>query len=102
MKNIEQPHSFSNDVWQFNILNSNVKLAAVETTYWCRITKLPERVLLKKHHIVQVILCFHLKSWAMSPTAPFNIQNTYFFTSLDPIFNRKIKNLCITWKFFIV
>jgi len=41
--------------WRFEVINSKVKVPSVETTYWCHIVKLPERMK-DKHQIVQVFM----------------------------------------------
>ncbi|EFN89747.1 Dopamine beta-hydroxylase [Harpegnathos saltator] len=40
------------DAWKLELLNHQVQVPNVETTYWCRVQKLPE-VLKRKNHILQ-------------------------------------------------
>ncbi|XP_014472863.1 PREDICTED: tyramine beta-hydroxylase isoform X1 [Dinoponera quadriceps] len=43
---------FPADAWELELLNHQVQVPNKETTYWCRVQKLPE-VLRRKHHILQ-------------------------------------------------
>lgn len=53
--------------WKLDIINTKVKVPAVETMYWCHVMKLPE-TLKKKHQIVQVRFeeAFKTKSFFIS------------------------------------
>ncbi|CAL8069880.1 unnamed protein product [Orchesella dallaii] len=61
LKNIESPEHKQERInnlrdgssWNFRILNTQVKVPAVETTYWCQIFKIPEGITKKKHHVIQ-------------------------------------------------
>nr|XP_012142347.1 PREDICTED: tyramine beta-hydroxylase [Megachile rotundata] len=44
--------TFPSNAWHFEILADQVKVPNKETTYWCRVQKLPA-VLAQKHHILQ-------------------------------------------------
>ena len=46
------------DAWKFTMHVDNVKVPAVETTYWCKVKKLP--AMKNKHHIIRV--CFFLSN----------------------------------------
>lgn len=41
------------DTWTLEILANKVRVPDVETTYWCHVHELPEK-LRKKHHVIQV------------------------------------------------
>lgn len=43
---------FPPDAWKLEIVADRVKVPNKETTYWCRVHKLPD-VLLQKHHVLQ-------------------------------------------------
>ncbi|XP_033321707.1 tyramine beta hydroxylase [Megalopta genalis] len=43
---------FPSDAWKLELLARRVKIPSKETTYWCRVHKLPP-ILSKKHHILQ-------------------------------------------------
>lgn len=40
---------FPHDTWKFEILNDRVQVPDVETTYWCRVNKLPDALKIKYH-----------------------------------------------------
>uniref|UniRef100_A0A6P7GAW1 Tyramine beta-hydroxylase n=1 Tax=Diabrotica virgifera virgifera TaxID=50390 RepID=A0A6P7GAW1_DIAVI len=52
LKNTKANYKLPSHVNIFDLLNDNVKVPAEETTYWCRVVKLPEEYR-KKHHIYQ-------------------------------------------------
>lgn len=54
LKNINSYENHPSDTWTLEILTSKVKVPGTETTYWCHVHKLPEK-LIKKHHIIQVL-----------------------------------------------
>ena len=41
------------DARKFDILNPEVKIPSVDTTYWCTIHRLPDEAVTRKNHIVQ-------------------------------------------------
>nr|XP_018907091.1 PREDICTED: tyramine beta-hydroxylase [Bemisia tabaci] len=51
LKNINADPDLDAGSWPVKILNSQVKVPDVETTYWCTLHKLPEE-LREKHHII--------------------------------------------------
>jgi hypothetical protein len=53
LKNSRPPPSHPRDTWRHDILNSEVKVPADDTTYWCHVHRLPP-ALRTKHHVVQV------------------------------------------------
>lgn len=53
LKNTSPPPSHPPDTWRFDILNSEVRVPGDDTTYWCRLHRLPS-TLRTKHHVVQV------------------------------------------------
>ncbi|XP_030765927.1 tyramine beta-hydroxylase [Sitophilus oryzae] len=52
LKNIHANTELPSHLTTLNLLNDKVKVPAEETTYWCKVFKLPEKFT-KKHHIYQ-------------------------------------------------
>ncbi|CAD6205683.1 GSCOCG00009965001-RA-CDS [Cotesia congregata] len=48
----DKPPEFPSDTWKYQLLTDHVNVPQVETTYWCRVEKLPE-ALRQKHHVLQ-------------------------------------------------
>lgn len=42
------------DVTAFDVTISAATVPAKETTYWCTVVKLPQKLIQKKHHVVKV------------------------------------------------
>lgn len=53
LKNTAPTASHPHDTWQHDIINSEVRVPGEDTTYWCRLHRLPA-ALRTKHHVVQV------------------------------------------------
>ncbi|XP_014614419.1 PREDICTED: tyramine beta-hydroxylase [Polistes canadensis] len=49
---IHKKPTFPSDAWQFDVTVKNIQIPNKETTYWCRVFKLPSPLKLK-HHILQ-------------------------------------------------
>ncbi|KAI4477894.1 hypothetical protein M0804_012374 [Polistes exclamans] len=49
---IHKKPTFPSDAWQFDVTVKNIQIPNKETTYWCRVFKLPPPLKLK-HHILQ-------------------------------------------------
>ncbi|XP_008559438.1 dopamine beta-hydroxylase isoform X2 [Microplitis demolitor] len=47
-----QRPKFPPDTWKYQLLADHVNIPDVETTYWCRVEKLP-KALRQKHHVLQ-------------------------------------------------
>lgn len=64
LKNTSPSPSHPSDTWRHDILNSEVRVPGDDTTYWCRVHRLPA-ALRTKHHVLQVglrtvrIFAFH-------------------------------------------
>ena len=64
LKNTSPSPSHPSDTWHHDILNSEVRVPGDDTTYWCRVHRLPA-ALRTKHHVLQVgrstfrIFAFH-------------------------------------------
>ena len=64
LKNTSPSPSHPSDTWHHEILNSEVRVPGDDTTYWCRVHRLPA-ALRTKHHVLQVgrrtvpIFAFH-------------------------------------------
>lgn len=54
LKNLQANNKLPNHVKPLDLLAEKVKVPAEETTYWCRVFKLPNEFLKQKHHIYQV------------------------------------------------
>jgi dopamine beta-monooxygenase len=53
LKNTSPSASHPRDTWRHDIVNSEVRVPGDDTTYWCRVHRLPA-ALRTKHHVVQV------------------------------------------------
>lgn len=54
LKNLQANNKLPSHVKPLDLLADKVKVPAEETTYWCRVFKLPNEFLKQKHHIYQV------------------------------------------------
>lgn len=50
---------FPQDTWKFELLADQVRVPDVETTYWCRVQRLPH-ALIKKYIMLQLLFIHFL------------------------------------------
>lgn len=53
LKNLNSVVRLPADTWSLSVTEENNQVLSVDTTYWCKVIRLPE-AFRKKHHIVQV------------------------------------------------
>lgn len=59
LKNLAAKVSLPNGTWDLTVTEENNPVPATDTTYWCRVVKLPNP-LVKKHHIVKASVSWYI------------------------------------------